>query len=380
MHERPGPDRRREVLLVVGTRPEAIKLAPVAWALGERPDRFATSVVSTGQHREMLASVLPLLDLHVDVDLDLMRPDQSLTSLTAACLTAFEGVLAARRPDVVVVQGDTTTAMTCALASFYRGVPVGHVEAGLRSGSLDEPFPEEANRIVIDALARWLFAPTADAAERLQAEGRPAAQIHVTGNTVVDAVQRIGRRVAAEPPAIPDVPADLLGSARPLALVTCHRRESFGGPLEEICRALADLARRHPEIAFVYPVHLNPNVDGPVRRALTGLPNLHLLPPLPYDAFIALLARATLVLTDSGGVQEEAPCFGVPVLVLRNRTERHEGVTAGLARVVGTDAAAITAGFEVAYAEIIRDDRPRSASSPYGDGRAGERIANLLAG
>jgi UDP-N-acetylglucosamine 2-epimerase (non-hydrolysing) len=371
---------RRHILLVIGTRPEAIKLAPVAWMLARRPDVFTTTVVSTGQHREMLASVLPLLDLHIDRELDVMQANQTLASLTAACMTAFDEVLTEIQPDSVLVQGDTTTAMTCALAAFYRRIPVDHVEAGLRSGSLSEPFPEEANRIVIDALARWLFAPTQQAAEHLLAERLPPERIHVTGNTVVDAVQHIGRRLAASPPPIRDLPDRVLASGAPIALITCHRRESFGGALEEICRALAELAHGHPEIEFVYPVHLNPNIDGPVRRALSGMPNLHLLAPLPYDAFIYLLSRATLAMSDSGGVQEEAPCFGVPVLVLRNRTERLEGVSAGCARLVGTDAGAIVAGVQDVLAEIADNAGARRTSSPYGDGQAGRRIADILAG
>jgi UDP-N-acetylglucosamine 2-epimerase (non-hydrolysing) len=369
---------RRHILLVIGTRPEAIKLAPVAWALAHDSETFMTTVVSTGQHREMLASVLPMLDLQVDVALDLMRPDQSLAALSASCMTAMDQVLTARMPDVVLVQGDTTTAMTCALAAFYRRVEVGHVEAGLRSGSLAEPFPEEANRIVIDALSRWLFAPTQRAADCLRAEGRSPRDIHITGNTVVDAVQRIAQG-SGRPPTIPELPAHVLASGAPLVMVTCHRRESFGGPLEQICSAIADLARSHPDVSFVYPVHLNPNVDGPVRRVLSDLPNVHLLSPLPYDAFLHLLSRATLALSDSGGVQEEAPCFGVPVLVLRNRTERHEGIASGCARLVGTDAGAIVAEASTVLAEIASGAFTRQRLSPYGDGKAGSRIAEILA-
>lgn len=363
-------------LVVIGTRPEAIKQAPVVWALRARPTR--TTIVSTGQHREMLAPMLSLLDLAPDVDLDLMRPGQTLADVASRCMSEMDKVLERTTPDVVVVQGDTTTAMAAAMAAFYRRIPVAHVEAGLRSGSLEEPFPEEANRRFVDLFARWLFAPTEEAAALLRAEGVREDRIYVTGNTVVDALIHVRKTLASRRIEIEGVPRDALDGRRRLVLVTCHRRESFGDGIAAICDAIATLAARHEGTAFVYPVHLNPNVDGPVRARLGEIANVHLIPPQPYDRFLALLSRAHLALTDSGGVQEEAPSFGVPVLVMRNRTERPEGVAAGCARLVGTDAPRIVEQAHQLLSDAIDHQRMARARSPYGDGAAGERIAGAL--
>ncbi|HEY8430660.1 MAG TPA: UDP-N-acetylglucosamine 2-epimerase (non-hydrolyzing) [Sandaracinaceae bacterium] len=367
-------------LVVFGTRPEAIKQAPVIWALRRRPERIRVTALSTGQHREMLRPMLELLDVAPDVELDLMRPDQTLADVTARCVTSVEEVLRALRPDVVVVQGDTTTAMAAALAAFYQHIPVAHVEAGLRSGSMDEPFPEEANRRVVDLFARWLFAPTEEAAALLANEGVDPARVLVTGNTVVDALLYVREKLSGRNIAIEGVPAAALRGERRLVLVTGHRRESFGDGIASICDALAILASRHGDADFVYPVHLNPNVVGPVTERLGGIDNVHLIPPQPYDRFLALLSRAHLVLTDSGGVQEEAPSFDVPVLVMRNRTERPEGVAAGCARLVGTEAGRIVEAADELLCDPSVHARMASAQSPYGDGRAGERIARALAG
>ena len=360
---------------MVGTRPEAIKQAPVVWALRERPERFEVTVVSTGQHSEMLAQVLPALDLELDIDLELMARDQSLPGLTAACLRAFDEVLGSLQPDIVLVQGDTTTAMSCALAAFYRRIEVGHVEAGLRSRNLAEPFPEEANRVIIDDLARWLFAPTRTAVEALVTEGRPHERIFETGNTVVDALETIA--AAGRAPRLPAEVERSIESGAPLILITCHRRESFGEPLRQICLAIRELAGRYPEHRFVFPVHLNPHVADAVHTQLSGLANLHLIEPLPYDSFVTVLSRSALVLTDSGGVQEEAPALGVPAIVMRNVTERPEGVAAGCAQLVGTRRAAIV---EAARGHLDGSEQKPSPRNLYGDGKAGRRIAAILAG
>lgn len=356
-----------KILAVYGTRPEAIKMAPVIAALRRRPDAFAVTVCTTGQHREMLDQVQDLFGLVPDLDLALMQPDQTLNGLSAAALKAVDEVLTAQRPDWLLVQGDTTTAMTAALAAFHRGVRVGHVEAGLRTGDLQRPFPEEANRRIIDLLADALFAPTAQSGDALLAEGCDPARIHVVGNTVIDALRCLPLEGEEDP-------------GRTEVLITVHRRESFGAPLREVFTALAELARAFPEVVWVYPVHRNPNVLGPAFEILGGLPNLELHEPFDYRELVGRLARCRFVLTDSGGIQEEAPTFGKPVLVLRETTERPEGVAAGVARLVGVDRARIVAEAsrlltsEAAYLEMAR------AVNPYGDGRAAERIAAVLAG
>ncbi len=356
-----------EILAVYGTRPEAIKMAPVIAALRRRPGRFAVTVCTTGQHREMLEQVQRLFGLAPDLDLRLMRHDQTLNGLTAGALSALDEILQARRPDWLLVQGDTTTAMSAALAAFHRGVRVGHVEAGLRTGNLRMPFPEEANRRVIDLLADALFAPTGCAGRVLLAEGCDPDRVHVVGNTVIDALQSLAF----------DAPQ---AAERPEVLITVHRRESFGAPLRAIFSALRRLAESFPEVAWIYPVHRNPNVCGPARELLSGLANLELCEPLDYRELVAVLARCRFALTDSGGIQEEAPAFGKPVLVLRETTERPEGVEAGVARLVGTDPERI---FDEAARLLLSPDAYREmarAINPYGDGHAAGRIAAILAG
>jgi UDP-N-acetylglucosamine 2-epimerase (non-hydrolysing) len=352
---------------VYGTRPEAIKMAPVIAALKRKPERFAVSVCTTGQHREMLDQVQELLDLRPDLDLRLMRHDQTLNGLAAGALAAMDEVLAAQRPDWLLVQGDTTTAMTAALAAFHRGVRVGHVEAGLRTGDLKRPFPEEANRRIIDVFADALFAPTERSAQALRAEGCAPERVHVVGNTVIDALQVISAGLESEPEG-------------PEVLLTVHRRESFGAPLREVFTALRELAERFPGVRWIYPVHRNPNVREPAFEVLGGLPNLELHEPFDYRELVQRLMRCRFALTDSGGIQEEAPTFGKPVLVLRETTERPEGVEAGVARLVGTCGERIVAEAsrlltsESAWLEMAR------AVNPYGDGRASGRIAAILAG
>jgi UDP-N-acetylglucosamine 2-epimerase (non-hydrolysing) len=361
--------RPRKILAVYGTRPEAIKMAPVIAALRRRPGAFAVTVCTTGQHREMLDQVQDLLGLAPDLDLRLMQQGQTLNGLAAAALAALDGVLAARTPDWLLVQGDTTTAMAAALAAFHRGVRVGHVEAGLRTGDLARPFPEEANRRLIDVLAAALFAPTERAGRALLAEGCDAARVHVVGNTVIDALRSIGRESSGD--AVPE---------RPEVLITVHRRESFGAPLREIFAALRRLAESFPGVDWILPVHRNPNVREPALATLSGLPNLELHDPFDYRELVRRLARCRFVLTDSGGLQEEAPAFGKPVLVLRDTTERPEGVEAGVARLVGTDRERIVA----AASELLTSEAACAAMArainPYGDGRAAERIAAILAG
>lgn len=342
-------------------------MAPVITALQRDPERFAVSVCTTGQHREMLDQVQDLLDLRPDLDLRLMRPDQTLNGLAAEALAAMDEVLAARSPDWLLVQGDTTTAMTAALAAFHRGVRVGHVEAGLRTGDLKRPFPEEANRRIIDVLADALFAPTERSAQALLAEGCDPQRVHVVGNTVIDALRVISAGLDGE-------------TGDPEVLITVHRRESFGAPLREVFAALRQLAESFPDVRWIYPVHRNPNVRGPAHEILGGLPNLELHEPFDYRELVRRLMRCRFALTDSGGIQEEAPTFGKPVLVLRETTERPEGVDAGVARLVGTCRERIVAeasrllSSETAWLEMAR------AVNPYGDGRASERIAAVLAG
>ena len=356
----------RRILIVVGTRPEAVKLAPVIRRLRRQPDRFETVVCATAQHREMLDQVLDFFEVRPDLDLDLMRADQTLNELAARAFAALDFVLAENPPEWLLVQGDTTTALCAALAAFHRRVRVGHVEAGLRTGDLGQPFPEEMNRRVVDLVADAYFAPTERAAAALRAEGVPGGRVHVTGNTVVDALLQI---------------AEIQGevATEDLVLVTAHRRESFGPPLEAIVAAVARLARAFPRFRFVHVVHPNPNVRAAV-TGYHGLENVELIEPLDYPALVSLLRRSRLVLTDSGGIQEEAPTFGKPVLVLRRKTERPEGIEAGLARLVGTDEDRIVeeAGRVLAGTSDLARGAP--GVNPYGDGRASDRIASALDG
>jgi UDP-N-acetylglucosamine 2-epimerase (non-hydrolysing) len=365
------------VAVVFGTRPEAVKLAPVVAAL--RADgRLRVRVCVTAQHRQMLDQVLAAFRLTPDADLDVMRPGQTLAALTARAVAAVDEFLDRDRPDLVLVQGDTTTVLAATLAAFYRRVPVGHVEAGLRTGDLAAPFPEEANRVLTTRLAALHFAPTPTAADNLLREGVPADRVHVTGNTVIDALLATVRDVTADPPAIPGLPAGVADGR--FVLVTGHRRENFGDGFEAIGRAIAALADRFPDVGFVYPVHLNPNVRGPVDRILRGgRRNVHLLEPLGYREFVDLFRRCAVVLTDSGGVQEEAPTLGKPVLVMRDTTERPEGVAAGAVRLVGPHYDGIVGGVTELLTDAAAYRAMTGKPNPYGDGRAAERIAGLCA-
>ncbi len=373
----------RRILVFMGTRPEAIKLAPVVSALRQSDD-FTCTVVATGQHQEMFRQVTDQFGIAVDAHLDVMRPNQTLAGLTARLMTAVDDWLGSAAPDLALVQGDTTTVLVSALACFYRRIPIGHVEAGLRTGNIWSPFPEEANRRLATPLVSLHFAPTDSARQALLAEQVPDAAISVTGNTVIDALfmeTAVQERDAAVRAAIDRDLTGLLGSgwaAGPFVLVTGHRRENFGAGFDEICGGIARLASAFPDHRFVYPVHLNPNVREHVSRLLDALPNVQLIPPQGYRHFVALLARCRLVLTDSGGVQEEAPSLGKPVLVMRDTTERPEGVTAGTARLIGARADAIVEHAsrlltdEAAYAAMA------SARNPYGDGHAAARILDHI--
>lgn len=360
------------LLSVFGTRPEAVKMAPLLRALATEP-AVESLTCATGQHREMLDSVLGFFGIAPDVDLDLMQPDQSLGALFARAVEGLDRVLAERQPDRVLVQGDTTTALAAATAAFNRGIPVGHVEAGLRTYA-PLPFPEEANRRAIALAADLHFAPTPGAAANLAHE-QVAGRIVVTGNTGIDALHFVVDRLAAEPALRKQAEAALpaLDAGQRLILVTGHRRESFGAPFDAVCAALAELAVR-PDVAIVYPVHPNPKVRGPVAAALGGHANIHLVAPLDLPAFVHAMQRADLILSDSGGVQEEAATLDKPLLVLRDVTERPEGVAAGRARLVGTDRSRI-----VAAAHALLDDPPaHTPAALYGDGRAAARIVDAL--
>jgi UDP-N-acetylglucosamine 2-epimerase (non-hydrolysing) len=366
-----------KVLTVFGTRPEAIKMAPVVRELEKRPGEIQSVVCATAQHREMADQVMDLFGIRPHYDLDLMRPGQTLAGLTAKLLSGLDEVIASERPDWLLVQGDTTSAMVGSLAAYYHRVQVGHVEAGLRTGDKFQPFPEEINRRIADVVSDLHFAPTERNRQNLLREGVPDASIWVTGNTVIDALHGIvaqaRRRVQA------DWEPRLDG--RRLLLVTAHRRENFGAPLRDICLALEQIAEEYrSDVHILYPVHLNPNVWEPVHAALAHIPNIILTPPLDYSTFVGLVDRALVVLTDSGGLQEEAPGLGKPVLVLREVTERPEAVVSGTVKLVGTSRHRIveeTAKLldnESAYARMAQ------ATNPYGDGRASERIVGILTG
>lgn len=359
--------KKQRVLVVVGTRPEAVKLAPVVHALQRQPWAEAR-VLATAQHRQLLDQIHAFFGIRPDRDLDLMRPDQTLADLTARMVAAMDPVLADEKPALVLAQGDTTTVMVTALCCFYRRIPFGHVEAGLRTGDMQNPFPEEMNRVLVGRMAALHFAPTEGSRQNLLREGVAAATVHATGNTVIDALLWAAQRVDPATFAPP--------SGKKLLLVTAHRRENFGAPFAQVCEALRQLADR-PDVQLLYPVHPNPNVRDVAQRVLGGHPAIRLVDPLDYPAMVAAMRACTLILTDSGGVQEEAPSLGKPVLVLRTTTERPEGVTAGAAKLVGTDRARI-----VAEATRLLDDPAAYAAmagvqNPYGDGRAAERIAAL---
>lgn len=375
----PGGDPRKRVAVFLGTRPEGIKLAPVITAL-EGTGELEPMVVTTGQHREMLDQVIELFGIDVDHDLDVMQPDQTLASLTARLITRVDQLLEETRPDMAVVQGDTTTVLMAALACFYRRVPIAHVEAGLRTGSLMSPFPEEANRRLAAPLIALHFAPTTLARENLLKEGVREDAITVTGNTVIDALfMEVARQRAPEIRARIDAQlSEVVGADWadvPYVLVTGHRRENFGAGFAHICDALRRLAERFPDHRLIYPVHLNPNVQGTVYERVGGLANVRLIPPQEYRLFVALMQHSRLLLTDSGGVQEEAPSLGKPVLVMRDTTERPEGVAAGTVKLVGANADRIVDEVSRLLTDADAYRAMAAAKNPYGDGHAAERVA-----
>ncbi len=365
------------VLVVFGTRPEAIKLAPVIMELKKRPKVFRLSVCVTGQHRQMLDQVLDFFDLQSDYDLNLMRDNQSLSALTALILTGLDPVLDKTNPDFIIVQGDTTTTMAASMAGYYRRIKVAHVEAGLRTNDKYAPFPEEINRRITSVIADLHFAPTEINRQNLLDNGVAPDMIHVAGNTVIDALLWASQILEVEPDLVPEEIRMFAGEKR-IILVTGHRRESFGPGFERICCALQEIVRKNTDVMIVYPVHLNPHVREPVMRILSGEPRICLIEPVAYPSFVWLMNHAYLVLTDSGGVQEEAPSLGKPVLVMRDTTERKEGVEAGNAYLVGTSEDAIINHVNDLLRNVERYRRMSRAGNPYGDGQAACRIADVL--
>jgi UDP-N-acetylglucosamine 2-epimerase (non-hydrolysing) len=370
-------------MTVFGTRPEAIKMAPVALALAADPAIDATICV-TAQHRQMLDQVMQIFALKADIDLDLMQPGQDLFDVTSRVLLGMREALRQSKPDLVLVHGDTTTCFAAALAAFYQGIPVGHVEAGLRTGDLRAPFPEEANRSLVGRIARLHFAPTTKAAQNLRSENIAESAIHVTGNTVIDALLIARQKVKQLPlPAL----EQMLGAGllRQIAqrsgrcvLITGHRRENFGQGFVDLCSAIRDLATAHPDWLFIYPVHLNPNVQQPVREILDGLANVKLIEPLEYLPFVWLMDQSDLILTDSGGIQEEGPSLGKPVLVMRDVTERPEALAAGTVKLVGTNRRRIVDAVEGLLADEAAYRAMSTAANPFGDGHAAQKIVDII--
>ena len=369
---------KNKVLTIIGTRPEAIKLAPVVLELKRRQDLFDFPICVTAQHREMLDQPLALFGITPNYDLDIMSPGQTLAQVTARAMEGLDEVVSREKPDVILVQGDTTTAFCGALSGYYHQIKVGHVEAGLRTGNKYAPFPEEINRALVGRIADLHFAPTEQARQALLNEGIADRTVFVTGNTVIDALLWVRARVRAAPPKLPKGLYEAI-TGQQIILVTGHRRESFGDGFDNICHAIREVADSFVNVAFIYPVHLNPNVREPVNRILGGHPRIHLIEPLSYAPFVWLMDHATIVLTDSGGVQEEAPSLGKPVLVMRETTERPEGITAGNALLVGVHRERIVGGLR----QLLRDPDRRAmmaaVNNPYGDGLAAKRIVDIIA-
>ena len=369
----------KKILLVFGTRPEAIKMAPLVKTL-QAHKAFEVKVCVSAQHRHMLDQVLQLFDIQPDFDLDLMRPGQDLSGITSRVLLGLNPVLTQWRPDAVLVHGDTATTFAASLAAFYQRIPVGHVEAGLRTGNLYSPWPEEANRKLTSVLTQWHFAPTATSRNNLLKEGVPSSAIHVTGNTVIDALLQVREKIDNSLQLRQQFDEDFgfLDPRKRLVLVTGHRRENFGDGFERICQALIRIAKDHADVQLVYPMHLNPQVQEPVRRLLGDIGNIHLIEPLDYLPFVYLMDKSTLILTDSGGIQEEAPALGKPVLVMRDTTERPEAVAAGTVKLVGTDVEKIATEASTLLTDAQAYQAMAFAHNPYGDGQACQRIAQAL--
>lgn len=363
---------RQNVVCVVGTRPEAIKMAPVILELRRHPDRFETVVMATAQHRQMLDQVFQLFRIQPDIDLNVMSENQTLTRVACRVMAGMEERFGAARPDIVLAQGDTTTVMAAALACFHERIPFGHIEAGLRTGDLAAPYPEEFNRRVATLVSDYQFAPTRKAADNLIREGVPEGRVFVTGNTVIDALMQTLRSTQPPPSPVPE--------GRPYVLMTCHRREIFGEKIREVFRAVREFAARHRDLCVWYPVHPNPNVRKAADELLHGHANIILTPPLDYVAFVHAMNGARLMLSDSGGVQEEAPALGKPVLVLRDVTERPEGVEAGTCVLVGPHRDRILTWLDRLVGDDGEYNRIARARNPFGDGRAAGRIASILKG
>ncbi len=368
----------KKIAFILGTRPEAIKLAPVILAL-QHMNTFTVEVCVTAQHRQMLDQVLEIFNIIPDVDLNLMKPNQTLASLTADTIRSLDEFLMRSNPDMVIVQGDTTTVFAAALSAFYRKIPIGHVEAGLRTGNKYSPFPEEINRVITSHLADIHFAPTDLSKENLVNEGIDETTVHITGNTVIDALHMMTKKIGKEIISIVGLPEKyMIDKNISIVLITGHRRENFGEGFLNICKSISILADRFKETQFVYPVHLNPNVQSPVYEILSGKDNVHLIKPLSYVPFVALMQRSTIVLTDSGGVQEEAPSLGKPVLVLRENTERPEAVRAGTVKMVGTNVELIVAETSRLLEDPVEYKKMAKAVNPYGDGYASARIVKAI--
>ncbi|MCE2572600.1 non-hydrolyzing UDP-N-acetylglucosamine 2-epimerase [Motilimonas eburnea] len=370
---------KKKVLIVFGTRPEAIKMAPLVHAL-DLDQRFDAKCCVTAQHREMLDQVLELFEIVPDYDLNLMRAGQTLNDVTASIIKELKSVLQEFKPDVVLVHGDTATTFAASLAAYYEQIEVGHVEAGLRTGNIYSPWPEEANRRLTGVLTKYHFAPTETSKQNLTKENFNPADIIITGNTVIDALLMIKQKIETDEDLKTTLAAQFpfLDETKKLILVTGHRRESFGGGFERICEALAQIATAHPETQILYPMHLNPNVREPVNRILGGVDNIHLIEPQQYLPFIYLMSRAHIILTDSGGIQEEAPSLGKPVLVMRDTTERPEAVEAGTVKLVGTDIEKIVSNLNTLLTDDSAYQEMSFAHNPYGDGAACQRILNEL--
>ena len=370
----------KKVLFVFGTRPEAIKMAPLINVFKKDINKFKTIVAVTAQHREMLDQVLSLFEITPDYDLDLMSPNQSLESLTSKILIGISNLLVKIKPDVVFVQGDTTTTFSASLAAFYKQIPVAHIEAGLRTNDIYSPFPEEINRRMTSSIASFHFPPTDQSRRNLINEGIPSDKIKVAGNTVIDALSTVSNKIESDSVMYESYFTEKFNIQfhhQKIILLTCHRRESFGRGFENICSAIKHIAENN-HVQVIYPVHLNPNVQEPVNRVLGNIENVHLIPPLDYVFFVFLMKKAYIILTDSGGVQEEAPSLGKPVLVIRDTTERPEGVHAGTARLVGTDSETIISQVELLLNEQDEYNKMAKAVNPYGDGKASNHVFDFI--
>lgn len=381
----------KKIMLVFGTRPEAIKIAPLVKEFRRYPEKFETIVCVTGQHREMLDQVLRLFNIRPDYDLDIMKQGQDLYDVTARVLTGMRSILQEAKPDIVLVHGDTTTSMAAALAAFYQQIPVGHVEAGLRTHNIYSPWPEEMNRQITGRIATWHFSPTALSRSNLMQEGVDEEKIRITGNTVIDALYHVVATIREDPTLRKQLDTELISagyettppaeqSSRKLVLITGHRRENFGDGFIQICRAIKTLAERYTKVDFVYPMHLNPNVRKPIHEVFGGthLPNLFFIEPLEYLPFVYLMEKSALILTDSGGIQEEAPGLGKPVLVMRDTTERPEALDAGTVKLVGANYDRIVNEVSRLLDDNVYYNRMSQAVNPYGDGTASQRIVQTI--